>query len=127
MIEDRYGDKLSLIVAILKKEADFDDNTAFEVALRVMNYFGYSDEIIDNMLDSDDRKLFYFLQDLGILGTRWEEMQLISGKNWRIFYWLLKEPRMRKTISRREGVWRSTDIYRSLPDYVWTKGRGLFH
>jgi len=121
MIESKYKDRVDLIVAVLMKDAYYERENAFGVAMRIMNYFGYSDEIIDNMLDNDDRKLFYFMQDLEILGTRWEEMQLLSGKNWRIFYWLFKESVMRKRLGMTETVWRSTDLYRSLPDDAWSK------
>jgi hypothetical protein len=125
MNEDKYHDKIDLIVAVLMKDAYYEEKNAFDVAMRIMNYFGYSDEIIDNVLDNDDRKLFYFMQDLEILGTRWEEMQLISGKNWRIFYWLLKENKMKFRIGQSDRIWRSTDLYRSLPDAAWAKGTTL--
>jgi hypothetical protein len=123
MKDDKYQDAVGLIVAVLMKDAYYEQKSAFDVAMRIMNYFGYSDEIIDNVLDIDDRKLFYFMQDLEILGTRWEEMQLISGKNWRIFYWVLKESKMRNRIGCNEKVWRSTDLYRSLPDAAWSKAK----
>ena len=39
------------------------DEIADDISYRVLNYFGNGVEIIDNALDQDDRRLFYFLQD----------------------------------------------------------------
>jgi len=94
---------------------------ADEVALRVMNYFGYQDEIIDNALDHDDRRLFYFLQDMKILSTRWEETQLISGRNWRIFYWSFNWNSIEKLLMDDVIVKRPTDLYMDLPESVWAR------
>ncbi len=45
------------VVRVLEKTAGFSGPVADDVALRVLNYFGYLDEIIDNALDHDDRRL----------------------------------------------------------------------
>lgn len=120
MIKCKEGqNRVEMIIAVLKKRASFNDANAYETAMRVMNYFGYSEEMIDNALDSDDRKLFYFMQDLGILGTRWEETQLICGRNWRIFYWRLNLVRMRMILTKIEEIKAREDIYVSVPDSVW--------
>lgn len=116
---EKEQNRIDMIIEVLTKRASFNDATAYETAVRVMNYFGYSDEMVDNALDSDDRKLFYFMQDLGILGTRWEETQLISGRNWRIFYWRLNLIRMRRTLRNIEESAVMGDVYITIPDRVW--------
>jgi hypothetical protein len=60
--------KIELIIAVLQKKAYFNDANALETAMRVMNYFGYSDEIIDNALDTDDR--FRTWRSSGRVGRR---------------------------------------------------------
>ena len=57
----------------------------------VMNFFGYSDYVIDNALSSEDRDVFYMLEEEGILTTSREEVSLLKGKLWRIHYWILKK------------------------------------
>ncbi|OPY32013.1 MAG: hypothetical protein A4E32_01622 [Methanomassiliicoccales archaeon PtaU1.Bin124] len=111
--------RMAMIVEVLKQRAYFNEENATEVALRVMNHFGYSDEIIDNVLDNDDRKLFYFLQDLEILSTRWEETQLINGRNWRIFYWIMNVRKMDRMLDRSNMVTGNADPYHHLPDSIW--------
>ncbi len=109
------------LVRILKKTVGVTSPVADEVALRVLNFFGYHDEIIDNALDHDDRRLFYFLQDMKILGTRWEETQLISGRNWRIFYWSLNWDTIQRMLDDRPKTKEPEDLYLTLPDSVWNR------
>ena len=94
---------------------------ADEVALRDLNYFGYQNEIIDNALDHDDRRLFYFLQDMKILSTRWEETQLISGRNWRIFYWSFNWNNIERLLVDDPVRESKADLYMDLPDSVWSR------
>ncbi|OPX59094.1 MAG: hypothetical protein A4E30_01362 [Methanomassiliicoccales archaeon PtaB.Bin215] len=109
------------VVRVLEKTAGFSGPVADDVALRVLNYFGYLDEIIDNALDHDDRRLFYFLQDMKILSTRWEETQLASGRNWRIFYWSFNWDNINRILEDRPPKNEPVDLYRSLPDSVWCR------
>ncbi|MHC1709623.1 MAG: DUF6015 family protein [Methanomassiliicoccales archaeon] len=110
------------IVRVLEKSAGFSGPVADEIALRVLNYFGYLDEIIDNALDHDDRRLFYFLQDMKILSTRWEETQLANGRNWRIFYWSFNWDNISRILEDQPKRSEPVDLYRSLPDSVWSRG-----
>ncbi|KAF5056798.1 hypothetical protein DSECCO2_363470 [anaerobic digester metagenome] len=109
------------MVRVLEKTAGFSGPVADDVALRVLNYFGYLDEIIDNALDHDDRRLFYFLQDMKILSTRWEETQLASGRNWRIFYWSFNWDNISRILEDKPPKNEPVDLYRSLPDSVWCR------
>jgi len=109
------------VVRVLERTAGLSGPVADEVALRVLNYFGYLDEIIDNALDHDDRRLFYFLQDMKILRTRWEETQLASGRNWRIFYWSYNWESISRILEEKPPVDVTVDIYRSLPDSAWCR------
>ena len=110
------------VVRVLERSAGFSGPVADEVALRVLNYFGYLDEIIDNALDHDDRRLFYFLQDMKILSTRWEETQLANGRNWRIFYWSFNWESINRLLEDKPVRNEPKDLYGSLPDSVWCRG-----
>jgi hypothetical protein len=100
------------------KEGNVSEAVANEVSWRVLQFFGNSDEIIDNLLDAEDRRLFYFLQDLHVLKTHGEEEQLLTGINWRVFYWNLDLRSMTQIITSEEkpGI---KDVYLGLPDEVW--------
>ncbi|HEV2429713.1 MAG TPA: DUF6015 family protein, partial [Thermoplasmata archaeon] len=49
---------------------------ARSIAAHVLNFFGFNERIIDNVLEPDDRDTFYMLEDTGILETERDETTL---------------------------------------------------
>jgi hypothetical protein len=96
-------------------------DTADDLAIRVLNYFGYDEEVIDNALDQDDRRLFYFLQDVSILRTAWEEAILASGRTWRIFYWYLNLDEIEESANEVDDPVPEPGLYDALPQDVWSR------
>ena len=92
---------------------------ALEESRIVMNYFGFRDTIIDNAVEPEDRKLFYTLQEAGLLRSYWETVPLLDGRHWRIFYWQLDEGVLDRLSKEEEGP-AEEHIYQTLPDEAWT-------
>ncbi len=92
-------------------------------AEHILNFFGYGDRIIDNMLEPEDRDTFYILEDLGLLRTEREETTLWDGREWRIHYWLLNKERIlilaNRTEEETEKEEEIENIYNELPDDIW--------
>ena len=65
----------------------------------VLDIFGYDDRVIDNVLDPEDRQLFYILEEEGMLATEREETTLYDGREWRTHYWQIRK----ETILRYAG------------------------
>ena len=90
---------------------------AYDLAQHVLNFFGYSERIIDNVLEPEDRDAFYMMEDAGILFTEREEITLYDGREWRIHYWLFnkerinrlmeKKPRAAKVIDDSESIYKT--------------------
>lgn len=57
----------------------------------VMDIFGFQDRVIDNVLDPEDRQLFYTLEKEGMLTTEREETTLYDGREWRTHYWVIRK------------------------------------
>jgi len=100
------------------------DEEARAMAQHVMNFFGYSERIIDNVLEPEDRDAFYMLEDAGILMTEREETTLYDGREWRIHYWMFRKERITELISGRKGA--STDginqnVYDEIPEDIWNR------
>ena len=100
------------------------DEEARAMAQHVMNFFGYSERIIDNVLEPEDRDAFYMLEDAGILMTEREETTLYDGREWRIHYWMFRKERITELISGRKGA--STDgvnqnVYDDIPEDIWNR------
>lgn len=97
---------------------------AYDLAQHVLNFFGYSDRIIDNVLEPEDRDAFYMMEDAGILFTEREEITLYDGREWRIHYWLFNRDRINTLMDQKPKVRRHTDetesIYKTaVTDDMW--------
>ncbi len=103
-----------------------EEEEAYDLAHRVLNFFGYSDRIIDNILEPEDRDAFYMLEDSGILTTEREETTLYDGREWRIHYWLFRRERIQELINlapRESAPTASAEFdYGELPDDIWQRG-----
>ncbi|MEW5937694.1 MAG: DUF6015 family protein [Candidatus Thermoplasmatota archaeon] len=95
------------------------------MAQHVLNFFGYSDRIIDNILEPEDRDAFYMLEDSGLLTTEREETTLYDGREWRIHYWLFRRERIMEMVSaakEKERLARGqqeTVSYDQIFDELW--------
>ncbi len=75
---------------ILKRRG-MDEEEINGLAMYLLSFFGFSDAIIDNILDTDDRDVFYMLEEEGLLTTSREESYTVRGKVWRIHYWIMRK------------------------------------
>jgi len=103
-----------------------DKSEARRMAEHMMNFFGYSDRIIDNILEPEDRDVFYMMEDSGILMTEREETTLYDGREWRINYWLFCKDRIHE-LTHKKGSKNDEDdedeqtVYDEIPEEVWTR------
>jgi len=108
------------------KNMEMEEEQAHMLARHVLNFFGYSDRIIDNILEPEDRDAFYMLEDAGLLTTEREETTLYDGREWRIHYWLFRRDRIVEMMeSGPVRISEETDsesaIYDELPDDIWRR------
>ncbi len=100
------------------------DEDLDHLAEYVMNFFGYSDYVIDNALSSEDRDIFYMLEEEGILTTAREEVSLLKGKMWRIHYWILKKRQIHGLAADALPVDLSPveeSVYETIDSSVWLR------
>ena len=100
----------------------------------VMDIFGFDDRVIDNVLDPEDRQLFYILEEEGMLTTEREETTLHDGREWRTHYWVLKKNtilrysqdenrRIRSVLPEKKQFTKDISdeaVYDQLEDELWT-------
>ena len=103
------------------------DEDIRKLAEYLMSFFGYTDEVIDNRLTSEDRDVFYMLEEEGFLTTTQEEVLLKKGKLWRIHYWILKKDQILRLARRQEEELHKKDecsaVYDDISDDIWRGGR----
>ncbi|MFP4545675.1 MAG: DUF6015 family protein [Methanomassiliicoccales archaeon] len=101
------------------------EEQARAMAQHVLNFFGYSERIIDNILEPEDRDAFYMLEDTGILTTEREETTLYDGREWRIHYWLFRKSRISELVSENgHAVYAEEDgdsVYDEIPEEIWQR------
>ena len=107
-------------------KSGMEEDAAKTMAKHVLNFFGYSDRIIDNVLEPEDRDAFYMLEDSGLLTTEREETTLYDGREWRIHYWLFRKEKIKQLVeaaeekekleAEEEGL-----IYSEIPENIWTR------
>ncbi|MCX6650780.1 MAG: hypothetical protein NT131_03875 [Methanomassiliicoccales archaeon] len=94
-----------------------------KLAEYILSFFGYTDEVIDNRLTSEDRDVFYMLEEEGFLTTTQEEVHLKKGKLWRIHYWILKKDQILRMAHKCEdetcGPEDPSAVYATMDDDVW--------
>jgi len=100
------------------------DDEARAMAQHVLNFFGYSERIIDNILEPEDRDAFYMLEDSGLLTTEREETTLYDGREWRIHYWLFRKDRILELVKAARAKEMATLedpglVYTDVPDDIW--------
>lgn len=103
------------------------EEDAFRDANFVMDIFGFDDRVIDNVLEPEDRQLFYILEEEGMLTTEREETTLYDGREWRTHYWLFKKMMIKQMAEDQRGRVRKRrapaseeDLYQNLPDDAWS-------
>lgn len=101
------------------------DDEVKRLAEYLMSFFGYTDEVIDNSLTSEDRDVFYMLEEEGLLTTTQEEVLLKKGKLWRIHYWIIKKDQIARLAASEEttdeGREKSSDVYEEISDEEWAR------
>jgi uncharacterized protein DUF6015 len=96
------------------------------LAMYLLSFFGFSDAIIDNILDTEDRDVFYMLEEEGILSTSREETYTLRGKIWRIHYWILRKREILKLVreaeeQKVEKVPAEFSVYDEVDPRVWAR------
>jgi len=122
-----YEDLVAALKKILGKKGMSDEDVE-KLAIYLLNFFGYSDYIIDNILNTEDRDVFYMLEEEGLLTTEREEIYILKGKVWRIHYWMLRKRRILELARGEEKVKAATpenvySVYDDMPEDQWTHAR----
>ena len=103
-----------------------EEEDAVRDANFVMDIFGFDDRVIDNVLEPEDRQLFYILEEEGMLTTEREETTLYDGREWRTHYWLFKRAQVflmseeeREVRRRKKAQPTEATVYGQVTDDMW--------
>ncbi len=93
-----------ILLNVLKKllGGKMEEGDIEKLAEYVVNFFGYGDRIIDNMLTQADRDVFYYLEELQIVKPIEEEITISKGRLWRIHYWIYRKDKIEEILNSEE-------------------------
>ncbi|MEW6070285.1 MAG: DUF6015 family protein [Candidatus Thermoplasmatota archaeon] len=102
------------------------EDDALRMARHVLNFFGFNDRIIDNVLEPEDRDAFYTLEEYGLLLTEREEVTLNDGREWRVHYWRLHKDKILESVKVAKELEKKKEtedysVYEELPEDVWRR------
>ena len=104
-----------------------DEEWVDQIALFVMDFFGYEERILDNRLTPKDRDVFYMLEGMDLLKTEMEEATIQKGKIWRIHYWILNKEKIANLVNLELPEEMIDDplingkIYQNLSESQWKR------
>ncbi|KAA0004327.1 MAG: hypothetical protein DRN33_03270 [Thermoplasmata archaeon] len=110
----------------ISNRVKIDVESAMGDANFVMDLFGFEDRIIDNVLEPEDRQLFYILEEEGMLITEREETTIYDGRTWRTHYWFINKEMILSYKEEKEKSEKKSkeeedisEIYEEIPDEMW--------
>ncbi len=119
------------LASAIKNRIGIDMEEALNDANFLMDLFGFEDRIIDNILEPEDRQLFYILEEERMLMTEREETTIYDGRVWRTHYWILNQKiihryqKEEREKEKRKKEKREGTIYEEIPEEAWKRrGRG---
>lgn len=123
-------DDLTKAIMNSPKNQGMSEEEAGILAHHVLNFFGYTDRIIDNVLEPEDRDPFYMLEDADILKNEFETTSLYDGREWRVNYWLFKHEVIDQLINssnekKKKAVKEEEEFdYSTITDDMWARRSG---
>ncbi len=110
---DDYKKKLALAIrsGYFLRNLEMDPKDASDLADYLLSFFGYEEEIIDNVLMKYDRDIFYQMEDKEVLKTSQSMERIIegsrAGKEWTLNRWILDKDGLQRLIEKAYEKTRS--------------------
>jgi hypothetical protein len=103
------GKRKEIFVSALTNGLGMDEYDAIDLIDKIIDFFGFNDKILDNVLLPTDRDVMYMLEDLELVKTESEETSLPDGRDWRMNTWIWrKENILSYANSKRENYENQT-------------------
>ncbi|MGC8515403.1 MAG: DUF6015 family protein [Thermoplasmata archaeon] len=80
----------------------------------ILSFFGYDDYVLDNVLSSAERDVFYNLEEYDFLEPYREEVTIVKGKVWRVNQWKFKRDKIDKVLSSKNDATDEVDVYEEI-------------
>lgn len=110
----------------IENKLGLNHDQAKKLAAFIMDTFGYESRIIDNILNPEERQLFYMLQSEGLLTAGREQARLHDGREWLTYYWEIEDETIlyyahKQKERKKKPIFKtsSQNIYETLSEDMW--------
>lgn len=118
---------LKVLKKAIKNRMQLSEEDAIHEAEVILDFFGFQDRIIDNILEPKERQFFYELEKAGILTSAREIIYLSSGREWRLHYWLVNKKKIiqyaqeKNTLKKEDIIKKQTvdSVYNAVTAAMW--------
>jgi hypothetical protein len=117
----------AMVNALKLRGYNMNYNDALKTAEHILNFFGFEDQILENVLENDDREVLYFLEDLDLLDFKKDSVNvnrsILSLETWNISTVQLKKKKIFELSTQEIEHPREVEslIYEKLPEEAWAK------
>jgi hypothetical protein len=114
----------ALVNALRLRNYSMDYNDALEISEHILNFFGFEEQIIENVFENDDREILYFLEDLDIIEFRVSTLYTFDGKEWNVSTVHLMKNKISELANQEiepSSENEISEIYEKLPEEVWIR------
>ncbi len=114
----------AIVNALKLRDYSMDYNNALEISEHILNFFGFEEQIIENVLENDDREILYFLENLGLVEFRVSTLTTYEGKEWNVSTVHLKDKKIFEFANKEIEAPREieiSEIYEKLPEEAWVR------
>lgn len=101
---------------------------AARIAETVLCFFGFGDSTLDNVLEREERAMFYALESAGLMCQRSLPFSIHKSDDWRITTWRLSRGDIALSAARFHKAPVQEDpgmVYAALPRAVWDRHRDV--
>jgi len=113
-----------MVNALKLRGYNMNYSDALETAEHILNFFGFENQIIENVLENDDREILYFLEDLDIIEFRVSTLYKFDGKEWNVSTVHLKKNKISELANQEiepSSEIEISKIYEKLPEEAWIR------
>ncbi|MGB9815917.1 MAG: DUF6015 family protein, partial [Thermoplasmata archaeon] len=117
----------AMVNALKLRGYNMNYNDALKTAEHILNFFGFEDQILENVLENDDREVLYFLEDLDLVDFKKDSVNvnrsILSLETWNISTVQLKKKKIFELSTKEIEHPREVEslIYEKLPEEAWAK------
>jgi hypothetical protein len=117
----------AMVNALKLRGYNMNYSDALKTAEHILNFFGFEDQILENVLENDDREVLYFLEVLDLADFKKDSVNvnrsILSLETWNISKVQLKKKKIFELFTQEIEHSKEVEVlvYEKLPEEAWVR------